>query len=116
MQKTEFNRNPFLKKITTIALKAGKDIIEKALQLFYAAQSPDTPAWARRIVYGALAYLVLPIDAIPDFLPVVGFTDDLAIITAALSTIAAYITPEIKDKSQAKLVQWFPKSSSIDKV
>ena len=109
MKKTEFNHQGFLEKITALALKAGKPIIEKALQLFYAAQSPDTPAWARRVVYGALTYLVLPIDAIPDYLPAVGFSDDLGVITAALATIASYITPEIKAKSQAKLERWFPK-------
>lgn len=110
MQQSTFNRVSLLNKISSIALKAGKVTIEKALQLFYAAQNPDTPAWARRVVYGALAYLVLPVDAIPDFLPVLGFTDDLAIITTALTTIATYITPEIKAKSQNKVAQWFHKS------
>ena len=116
MQHSEFNRGSFLKKISNIALKAGQATIEKALQLFYAAQHPNTPAWARRVVYGALAYLVLPVDAIPDFLPMLGFTDDLAIITSALATIATYITPEIKAKSTAKVEQWFHKSGSTDKV
>ena len=110
MQQTEFIRYGFLQKISNVALKAGKPLIEKVLQLFYAAQSPDTPAWARRVIYGALAYLVLPFDAIPDFLPALGFTDDLAIITTALTTIATYITPEIKAKSQDKVAQWFHKS------
>lgn len=98
-----------LKKIASIALRAGQPLIEKALQLFYAAQHPQTPAWARRVVYGALAYLVLPVDAVPDFLPVVGFSDDLGVIVTALSTIAVYITPEIKEKAAAKVEQWFPK-------
>ncbi|MDO5666798.1 MAG: YkvA family protein [Alcaligenaceae bacterium] len=110
MKKTEFNRQGLLRKITNIALKAGKPIIEKALQLFYAAQSPATPPWARRVIYGALAYLVLPIDAIPDYLPALGFTDDLGVITAALATVASYITPEIKAKSKDKVNLWFHKS------
>lgn len=109
MKKPKFNRQDFLQKITDIALRAGKPIIEKALQLFYAAQSPATPPWARRVIYGALTYLVLPIDAIPDYLPALGFTDDLGVITAALVTVASYITPEIKAKSKDKLNQWFHK-------
>ena len=110
MQQIEFSRFSFFNKISNIALKAGQTTIEKALQLFYAAQSPDTPAWTRRVVYGALAYLVLPVDAIPDFLPALGFTDDLAVITTALTTTATHITPEIKAKSAAKVTQWFHKS------
>lgn len=110
MKKPEFNRQGFLRKITDIALKAGKPIIEKALQLFYAAQSPETPPWARRVIYGALTYLVLPVDAIPDYLPALGFSDDLGVITAALATVASYITPDIKAKSKDKVNQWFHKS------
>ncbi|WP_432785933.1 hypothetical protein AAEX37_00056 [Oligella sp. MSHR50489EDL] len=107
MKNSTSQRQNLLKKIANIALRAGKPIIEKTLQLFYATQSPATPAWAKRVIYGALAYLVLPIDAIPDYLPAVGFTDDLGVITAALTTVAGYITPEIKAKSKAKIAQWF---------
>ena len=71
MKNTDPNRQNLLNKIGKLALSAGKPVIEKALQLFYATQSPDTPAWAKRVIYGALAYLILPIDAIPDYLPVV---------------------------------------------
>ena len=94
-------------KITKIASKAGRPLIEKALYLFYAVQHPKTPAWARRVIYGALAYLVLPTDAIPDVLPAVGFTDDLTVIAAALATVSYYITPEIKQQAQDKLAKWF---------
>ena len=107
MKNTDPNRQILLNKIGKLALSAGKPVIEKALQLFYATQSPDTPAWAKRVIYGALAYLILPIDTIPDYLPVVGFTDDLGVITAALTTVASYISPEIKAKSKAKMAQWF---------
>ena len=107
MKNTDPNRQNLLNKIGKLALSAGKPVTEKTLQLFYATQSPDTPAWAKRVIYGALAYLILPIDAIPDYLPVVGFTDDLGVITAALTTVASYISPEIKAKSKAKMAQWF---------
>lgn len=96
-----------LGKITKIAAKAGRPLIEKALYMFYAVQHPKTPAWARRVIYGALAYLVLPTDAIPDVLPAVGFTDDLTVIAAALATVSYYITPEIKEQAKTKLAKWF---------
>ena len=100
-------------KITKIASKAGRPLIEKALYLFYAVQHPKTPAWARRVIYGALAYLVLPTDAIPDVLPAVGFTDDLTVIAAALATVSYYITPEIKQQAQGKLAKWFQNTNEL---
>lgn len=104
---TGSGRQGLFSKITPLAQKAGRPLIEKALYLFYAVQHPKTPAWARRVIYGALAYLVLPIDAIPDVLPAVGFTDDLAVIAAALVTVSYYITPDIKVQAKNKLAQWF---------
>ena len=58
-------------------------MIEKALWLYYAAQQPNTPVWAKTLIYGALAYFVLPFDAIPDVLLGLGFTDDMAVLLAA---------------------------------
>ena len=59
----------FWQKFNTFARKAGRGLIEKALQLYYAAESPDTPTWEKGMIYGALAYFVAPIDAIPDITP-----------------------------------------------
>lgn len=98
-----------LGKIAALAMRAGSEVIEKALYLYYAASNPKTPKWARRVIYGALAYLILPVDAIPDFLPAVGYTDDLGVITAALATVAFYITPDVKTRAKATKEKWFSK-------
>jgi uncharacterized membrane protein YkvA (DUF1232 family) len=55
----------------------GREVIEKALWLYYAAQQPNTPLWAKTAIYGALGYFISPIDAIPDITPVIGYADDL---------------------------------------
>lgn len=94
-------------KLSKYARRAGLGVCEKALWLWYTAQSSKTPKWAKRTAYGALAYFILPIDAVPDFLPVVGFSDDLSALTAAIGVIAVYVTPEIKDKSSQTLKRWF---------
>lgn len=94
-------------KLARHAFRAGRSVVELALQLFYAAQSPQTPAWARSVITGALAYFVLPIDTLPDLLPGVGFVDDFGVLMAALFTVATCITPEIKEKAQQKIRQWF---------
>ena len=83
-----FDDGSFWNKVKNFALKAGKEVIEKALWLYYAAQQPNTPAWARTVIYGALAYFVLPVDAVPDAIPVAGFTDDLGALAAALGTVS----------------------------
>ncbi|MGE7369595.1 YkvA family protein [Neorhizobium sp. NPDC001467] len=61
---------------------------------FYCAIDPKTPARAKGVLLAALGYFVLPIDVIPDFLVVAGFTDDVAVLAAALKMISAHITDE----------------------
>ena len=96
-------------KIQKFAQQAGKDIIEKALILYFAAQSPNTPDWAKAAIYSALGYFIFPIDAIPDTIPVVGYTDDLAVMAAAMGAVAMSITPEIRMRAKKKLLDWFGK-------
>lgn len=85
------------------AASAGRKTVMTALTLFYCLQDPDTPKWAKVTIAGALGYLILPTDLIPDFLPGAGFTDDWGALIAALGTVAAYIKEEhqVKATSQA---------------
>ena len=103
----EFDDSSFWDKVKNFALKAGKEVIQKALWLYYAAQHPGTPAWARTVIYGALAYFVLPVDAVPDAIPVAGFTDDLGALAAALGTVSMYVTSEVKKLATEKMREWF---------
>lgn len=96
-----------IRKIARVAKRAGRTVIQKALLLFFAVRNPATPTWARRVIYGALAYLVLPLDALPDFIPGVGYTDDLSVIVAALAAVAYYITPEVKQQAEQAASRWF---------
>jgi uncharacterized membrane protein YkvA (DUF1232 family) len=103
----EFDDPSFWDKIKNFAVAAGREVIEKALWLYYAAQAPDTPVWAKTTIYAALAYFVLPLDAIPDFVPVVGYTDDLGTLVAAIGAVSLYITADVKAQAQQKLADWF---------
>ena len=103
----EFDDGSFWNKVKHFALKAGREVIEKALWLYYAAQQPNTPAWARTVIYGALAYFVLPVDAVPDAIPVAGFTDDLGALVAALGTVSMYVTDQVKQMASEKMREWF---------
>lgn len=103
----EFSETSFWDKLTKYAKKAGLKVIEPSLKMYYAAQDPDTPVWAKSIIYGALGYFILPVDAIPDVAPVVGFSDDLATIAAALAAVATNIKDEHVEKAKQKMQEWF---------
>lgn len=82
---------------------AGVQLIYSSLLMVFAYKSQNTPKWAKRIILGAFAYLISPIDALPDLTPVLGFTDDLSVITFGLVTVACYIDKNIRDQAKIKL-------------
>jgi uncharacterized membrane protein YkvA (DUF1232 family) len=103
MEQNNFDEYSFWQKIIRHSRKAGVVLIEKALTLYYSFRDPDTPTWAKTVIAGALAYFILPIDAIPDFIPVVGFTDDLAALISAMTTVSLFVKEEHKLKAKEKL-------------
>jgi len=94
-------------KLARFARVAGRELIEKVLVLYHTLRAPSTPKWARAAILGALGYFISPIDTLPDFIPGVGYTDDLAVIAAALVTVAAHITPDIKAKAREQVAKLF---------
>src|SRR5690606_37589693 len=62
----QYSERGFWEKVKRFAKAMGVGVLKPALQLYYSAQDPDTPASAKAIIYGALGYLITPIDAIPD--------------------------------------------------
>lgn len=82
---------------------AGRKTLLAALTLFYCLQDADTPRWAKGVIIGALAYLILPTDLIPDMIPGAGYGDDWGAIVAALGTVAAYVKDEHKAKAHAQV-------------
>ena len=79
-----YNENEFWEKLKKFARKAGIKVTYAALLLFYVLKSPGTSTKDRAKILGALGYFILPIDLIPDFIPIAGYTDDLAARKAAL--------------------------------
>ena len=106
-EEEKYSERKFWKKVNKYAKKIGRDALEKILQLYYAAQNPETPKWAKNVIYGALVYLVSPIDAIPDVVPAAGLTDDLGLIALAIANVAIYITTDIKKQAKEKVKEWF---------
>jgi uncharacterized membrane protein YkvA (DUF1232 family) len=108
-QELEYTEEGFWSKLANYAKQAGREVVEKALMLYYAANRPETPAWAKTTAFAALAYFILPTDAIPDITPLVGYSDDLGALSLAIATITAYINDDVKARAAEKLEQWFGK-------
>ena len=94
--------------ILKILIKAGRSIAKPALEVLEMAIDPLTPTNVRISLIASLAYLIMPLDLLPDFMPVVGFSDDFVALTAVLSIWSKYMTPAIRIRAEEKLNKLFP--------
>lgn len=97
----EMLRRSFWRKLTAVAARIP--FAEDLLAAYYCAFDRTTPLAVKATLVGAIAYFVLPIDAIPDVMPILGFTDDAAVLTTALRLVASHVTPEHRTLAQEKL-------------
>lgn len=102
-----YNEKGFLKKLPKAARKAGSKLVYCALLLYYVLKNPSVSKGDKGKIYGALGYFLLPLDILPDFIPLAGYTDDLSALLWALHTVWKNITPEIKAQAAAKTSEWF---------
>lgn len=104
---SDFSEDSLWNKLAKYAKAAGREVVEMVLTLYYTAQAPETPVSAKVIIYSALVYFITPMDAVPDWSPFVGYSDDLGVLMLAMATVAAHITPEIEKKAKEKADEWF---------
>lgn len=90
-------------------LGVPSNIVEKALLLYALLTARDTPAWVRALVLAALAYLINPLDLVPDVLVGIGLTDDLAVLALALERASRYVTPAVRERAKALAPEWLGK-------
>ena len=102
-----YDENALWEKLRKFAKKAGIKVCYAALLLYYVLKSPDTSSKDRAKILGALGYFILPIDLIPDFIPIAGYTDDLAALVWGVYCVIKGITPEVKASAALKLHEWF---------
>jgi len=86
-------------------LAAQLPFAEDLIAAYYCAFDRQTPFKVKAVLIGALAYFVLPADVIPDVLPVIGYTDDAAVLAAAIQLVASHITPEHREAAQRMLAR-----------
>jgi len=102
-----YSQTKLFEKTRRFAKGVGAKFTYLVLILFYTLQQPSTPRLAKSIIIGALGYFILPMDFIPDFIPVAGFSDDFTALFAALVAVALYVESDTKMKARKRLNIWF---------
>ena len=93
-------------KLKVVGKKIGSQVIYSVLIMVMLLGDSKIPIKVRLIFMAALGYLILPTDLVADMIPALGFTDDIAFLTYAISNAHEYITPEIRNRAKEKLGQW----------
>jgi len=76
-------------------------LAQETVALYFCVLDPKTPAWVKATAAAALAYFILPLDALPDLMPLVGLSDDAAVLAAALTAVSAHVTDEHRARARA---------------
>ncbi|MGF1480862.1 MAG: YkvA family protein [Cyanophyceae cyanobacterium] len=74
--------------------------VRDAVAMYYCLIDPQTPVYTKGTIAAALAYFVSPVDAIPDVIAGLGFTDDASVIATVLATVSTSITDEHRQKAE----------------
>ena len=96
-------RRKFWKKLKSLASRLP--FAEDLIAAHYCAFDRQTPLHVRAALVGAIAYFVLPTDFIPDVLPLVGYSDDAAVLAAAIKLVSSHITPHHREAAQQTLAR-----------
>ena len=110
----DYSDDSFWEKVKGVLKSAGLPLIYKAFQLYYVMKKPDCPMHIKAAIVMTLGYFISPIDAIPDFIPFVGFSDDLGAIIAALVLAAMYVDEEVKRLAREAIDNLFGPGTSED--
>ena len=94
-------RKRFWLKLKQVAAKLP--FLEDLLAAYYCAFDKETPRHVQAALLGAIAYFILPFDFIPDMLPVLGYTDDAAVLATAIRLVASHITDDHRQAARAAL-------------
>jgi uncharacterized membrane protein YkvA (DUF1232 family) len=95
-----YDEGAFWNKLNILKSRVGRPPLVLALKAYYVMIDSDTPIGAKLTVMAALGYVILPLDLIPDFMPVAGLIDDAAALTTALTIVAAHVKPEHLDRAE----------------
>ena len=103
----KYSKRDFAEKISRIAKRAGAKLVYAALILYYTLQSDKVSKKDKAVIIGALGYMISPLDVLPDAIPIVGLSDDLAVLIYVLKKVWTEVDPEIQEKAKKRLSKWF---------
>ena len=95
-----YNEKDLFRKIKKISGKLGADILYHVLVLYLLLSDKKVPYRKRLIIIAALGYFILPTDFVADFIPVIGFTDDISFLVFAVASVNEHISDEISNKAR----------------
>ncbi len=101
--KKYYNENRLSEKIFSAIGKVSSKALYYVFLLMLLVSDKKIPKKVRLVFMAALGYFILPSDVIADVLPVLGFADDVAFLSYAISSAAQYITPELEEKAKEKM-------------
>lgn len=102
-----FSTADFLEKISRVGKRAGAKFVYAALILYYTLQSDRVSTKDKALIIGALGYMISPLDILPDAYPIVGLSDDMAVLLFVLRKVWINVDPEIQQKAHNRLSTWF---------
>jgi len=95
-----YSESDLFKKLKKVSGGLGSQVLYYVLMLYFLIADKSIPMKVRLAFVAALGYFILPADLITDFLPVIGYTDDMALLTFVIGNATNYISPEIKEKAE----------------
>ena len=104
-----YSESRYWQKLSALPRSVGRELVMQALLLYAVLTDERTPRWAKVLAAGGLAYLILPLDAVPDFLPIVGYSDDAAVMGVVLYELHRFITPAVRERAEGMLPNIFRK-------
>ncbi len=114
----DYSEEKFWGKIKEFALSAGVKVVYSSLVLFCSIRNPDIPKTQKTIIIGALAYFIIPLDAVPDFTPAFGFSDDFGAIAGAITLVKMHINQGVIEKAREIFVRnvqsWFSRNRNFE--
>lgn len=105
-----YSEDSLWEKIKKFSKAAGVKVIYAVLLLYYAMKDSGVSLKTKLFIAASLGYFIMPADAIIDFTPLIGYSDDLGVLLFALKQVSSAITPVVKENARSKISEWFPQA------
>lgn len=100
-----YNDTALWEKLNAMPRPTVVTILEKVLLLRELLLDKGTPYWIKLIIIGVLGYVIFPFDLYPDFLPIVGFLDDITVVGLVLGNLENLVTDDIKTRVKIRMAE-----------